>query len=508
MDTGEGGRGWVASLLLLAAFSLFSPLSLLEVNARRGAPVVKFLVVSAVFFGLAALVAALVARRLGRRRATSLVCALLLAFFSWSAVLELGRRLRLGWVMGLVLLALLMWAGWRFGDTAAFQTSMAAVGVALMATPLPGLVAWYGGEPIRIEVPTPVDGSTTTNLPDVYFVVLDGYGRGDVLESLYGFGNREFIGELEDRGFQVPPESRANYTATAGSVASTLAMDYLVAAGAVSDHRLRLALYEVIGGANPVVEGLRGSGYRYVHIESGWDGARCGPNVDTCHGAAFLDEAVWTLLGRTPAVPLAEKAFGHAFALNGLRALESLEREAGRQREEPRLVFAHVLLPHPPLTLDRRCSVREEPQPPGGAVGSRQLRGTEELDRRKAGYVEQIECVNSHVLRFLDEVDDDALVFITGDHGPDSYGQMSVPPPEWTAEEIRERLAVLSAYRLPAACTGRVNAGIDLINGMRTVVSCALDVELPPLGSRFYIYPLPDQFTEKVVDVTIVGSGG
>ena len=77
-------------------------------------------------------------------------------------------------------------------------------------------------------------------------------------------------------------------------------------------------------------------------------------------------------------------------------------------------------MPHPPLYLDEECKIRPEPEPGGGAVGARFLLGTAELERRRNAYVEQVACVNKKVLRFIDDLGDDTLAFITGDHGPDS----------------------------------------------------------------------------------------
>ena len=39
------------------------------------------------------------------------------------------------------------------------------------------------------------------NAPDIYYLVLDGYGRSNVLLSDYGFDNSEMIAALRDRGF-------------------------------------------------------------------------------------------------------------------------------------------------------------------------------------------------------------------------------------------------------------------------------------------------------------------
>ncbi len=447
-------------------------------------------------------------RWLGRQRAVGVVCGLLFGFFSWSALVELGRGTFFGIVVAVAVIGLLIWSAWRFGRSRGHRVAMAAMGIGLVAAPVPALLAWFASKPVEIVAGMPAAGVVTGKAPDVYFIVLDGYGRSDVLEDVYGFVNDQFIAALGQRGFQVPERSYANYSSTASSVSSTLAMEYLVEPGTTPDYRYVQALHDVIGGANPVVGTLKESGYHYSHIEGGWDGARCGSAVDTCYRASFLDEAMWTLIGRTPIEPIAEGWFGHAFALNGLRSLDDLIEEATTDRDTPRFVLGHVLLPHPPLTLDATCAVRPEPQPGGPAVGARFLADTPQLDARRAGYVEQVECVNERILRFLDELDEDAVVFITGDHGPDSFGQMKLAPGEWTEADIKERLSVFSAYRLPSGCSTEVTENQDLINGMRKVLGCLIEAELPALPAHAYIFPLADGPTNPTTEIDIAILGG
>jgi hypothetical protein len=62
---------------------------------------------------------------------------------------------------------------------------------------------------------------------DIYYIVLDSYGREDLLESRYDFDNSSFINELMDLGFVIPECTQSNYNSTAFSMTSSLNMDYL-----------------------------------------------------------------------------------------------------------------------------------------------------------------------------------------------------------------------------------------------------------------------------------------
>ena len=55
-------------------------------------------------------------------------------------------------------------------------------------------------------------------LPDIYYIVLDGYGRQDVLQSIYGIDNQEFMDFLVSNGFYIADNASSNYMGTAHSM--------------------------------------------------------------------------------------------------------------------------------------------------------------------------------------------------------------------------------------------------------------------------------------------------
>ena len=67
----------------------------------------------------------------------------------------------------------------------------------------------------------------TNSKPDIYYIVLDGYGREDILNEYYAYDNSEFLENLAKRGFAVPHQARSNYPKTVLSISSTLNMDYI-----------------------------------------------------------------------------------------------------------------------------------------------------------------------------------------------------------------------------------------------------------------------------------------
>ena len=46
--------------------------------------------------------------------------------------------------------------------------------------------------------------------PDIYYLVLDGYGRADFLQEEFDFDNSDLVSFLEERGFVIAQKSRAS----------------------------------------------------------------------------------------------------------------------------------------------------------------------------------------------------------------------------------------------------------------------------------------------------------
>ncbi len=71
----------------------------------------------------------------------------------------------------------------------------------------------------------------STTQPDIYYIILDMYGRSDAIQSGFGYDNSAFLDSLKKQGFYVAACSTANYTLTQLSMASSLNMNYLPALG-------------------------------------------------------------------------------------------------------------------------------------------------------------------------------------------------------------------------------------------------------------------------------------
>lgn len=486
--------------LQLLALSFQPAIALWSVNVDQNVDPVPLLAVAAMTFGAAVvLVTILRAVLASLPRALAVVSVLIVVFYGWDLLRNSSERIDarapsfVGALFALFVVAFAVVVAYAYGRTTFFRTTAIAFSLGVLAASLANLGLTYSrvSETPLPQVPVGVVNAQAGNRPDIYYVVLDGYGREDVLRTLYGHSNDTFTAELRDRGFHVPSKAVTNYSMTYVSVPGTLSMEYVIESGRPLTSNQLITLHRRIGGDNSVVRNLKAAGYEYWHLESGWSGARCGALVDRCVSAPFLDDALWALLGKTPLASTLTRRVGHPYTLaapsrfDELRSIASNGIEGSRK---PRFVFAHVLLPHAPLYFGSDCATHFDAALEGTMVGGPENVGR--LDRRKIAYADQVVCVNRRLSAFLDVVDPGSVVLFLADHGPDSYGQLAtIPLTGWSRDAILERMAIFAALRMPPACRAGLPDAFAPVNAFRLIFRCLFDAPLPDLAHRSILVP-------------------
>lgn len=343
---------------------------------------------------------------------------------------------------------------------------------------------------VSLGVGARIEAAAPKETPNVYWFVLDGYGRADVLGDVYAMKEAgDFVEALRSRGIQVSDKAVAAYPMTDLSVGSTLAMEYVASTGD-SVHDLS-DMRRLIAGDNPVVETLRAWGYTYVHWDSVWNGARCESDVEVCvsvyeRGATEIE---WVLLSMTA---IGEQIAPHLLARryaalsDPLIALGAIRQESPR---EPFFSLIHLVNPHPPhFTLGVECELR---------VAAFNLRAA----YVPADYLDAVRCVNGRMLEALEEIsanDPTAIVVMQGDHGPGVLSIADSRFDQWDDRSIRIRYGVLSAMRLPEGCV--VPDDLNLVNTFRVVIDCLSPTDVPLLPSRVF---LANRFPGEVLEVDV-----
>jgi len=262
------------------------------------------------------------------------------------------------------------------------------------------------------------------NPPDVYFFLLDSYGRADLLQQAYGFDNSEFINELEKRDFYVAPCSQSNYVRTELSLGSSLNMEYL--------QGLNDAFVPDKIGRSVLWNSLRHSAVRYNFESMGYETVA----FDT--GFEWLNINDVTHFMRPPAISSGMNEFEGLFLRTtaaryakelGLVDPDYLLGVGFRDRfkfvfnsiddvakiQQPTFSYIHVISPHPPFVFDPNGNPT---YPPDFWNDQRQY----PPDLYEKGYENQLQYLNKNMLEAIDTIMADSetppIIIIQGDHGP------------------------------------------------------------------------------------------
>ncbi len=324
--------------------------------------------------------------------------------------------------------------------------------------------------------------------PDVLFILLDAYGRDDILSELYGFDNSPFLGDMRRLGFSVDHSASANYNRTYATVSSIMDLGYPIDVGLASDEQNGV-VRGLLGQNGTLVSAFHQSGYEVTYSENGWGGSRCGDDTDNCWREGTTANSAYNLARLTPFAPLSRIWFTHPLATKSFTQFQDLSAvfDDLTASDKPQLVWSHFMLPHPPLRLDRSCVAHREPW-----RNSQTMTMGDSADAlRREAYIDQMVCVNSVLLEQLEDVlrqNPTTAVYVFGDHGPDGAGQLSTAPSDMTAEQIHERLGVLLAVREPSGCYDERSSN-TLVTAAREFVSCVLDIDMQPIEERSILVP-------------------
>lgn len=386
-----------------------------------------------------------------------------------------------------------------------------AVSIASLALLLPSIVSVAGyhlqavsgksdvsERALTLRVPSGKEGS----LPDIYYIIVDGYARSDVLGDLYDFDNSQFLDFLRGMGFYVAEGSCSNYGQTLLSLASSLNLDYVQdlpgVPGESSDDRTFLA--DMIRRST-VRESLRGIGYRLVAFETTLNDTSL-DDADIYYSTyreytslaalnAFESQLVATTflrflldIGARVERSLSSVAIDPAYERHRIRityTLSTLGEVASL--DGPDLVFVHVLAPHAPFVFGPHGERLEHHRPftlkdTGTYYGSPQ-----EYIRL---YRDQVAYLNGLLMNAIAEIlrrgHPTPIIILQADHGPGAYLDWDRPD----ERSIYERFSILNAYLVPERVRAKLYPSITPVNTFRLVFAEQFGAEVPLLEDRVY----------------------
>lgn len=440
-------------------------------------PMLASLFLGTIFFGLINLA-------IKQNAKSALLATITLTFFfSYGHVENILRKTYIlanknVWHILLTFVTLLLLTGMFFlfqryvKDVQPFTLTLNLVGVIILVSPIYTIVTKQATPQTSIEQKAP--SMQTEALPDIYYIILDGYSRHDTLDAL-GYDNSAFRSELEEMGFYIASCSRSNYRTTLLSLTSTLNMDYLyefIPHKGRKDTNLA-PLYDALKN-NRVRRELTEMGYKVVTFETGY------------RWLEWEDADIYMHMNENPFTAAWLHPFEYGFlkttALDSLTNTSLLAKERFKSHYQrvqfvfeqlpettslpgPKFVYAHIIVPHAPFMFLPDGSINPDTRYYASEDG---VGETEEINA--VGYLNNVRYVDNIFPEVVGDIlrnnQAPTVIVVQGDHG--------------LIYENR-KYNILNAYYFPGEHASEVYPTITPVNTFRFIFSQYLGKELPLL---------------------------
>jgi hypothetical protein len=439
------------------AFAIFPILALLSYNITEVPPRValRSLVISLIATASIFLLLSLITHKWQKAGLTTTL--LLIMFYSYGQVYELlqahpilginlGRHRYLVIIYATIIIVTLWLIYFKSTDYSISTQILNIVGIFLLVYPVIK-VANYSYRTTVTEqrlASNPLNIATSIltkpkKLPDVYFIVIDGYTRGNAFLNDLKFDNSAFLNELSSMGFYIASCSLTNYGSTRESLTATLNMDYIPtliseiqAQGFTQSDDVWMLLKQ-----SRVRYLLETMGYKTVAFDSGfeWSRMRDADIYLTYSGVPYEMQALQpfeAMLIRSSALLIWSDSTYKSLLTQASTIFKTTNTEfedhIDRQRyildelpripsyPGPKFVFAHILIPHPPFVFLPNGDIQTDPRfysnPGYGPVtGAIQMQG----------YLNQVQFINNRMPAILDTIIEKSsvppIIVLMGDHG-------------------------------------------------------------------------------------------
>ncbi len=329
--------------------------------------------------------------------------------------------------------------------------------------------------------------ASTEKHPDIYYIILDGFARQDILKEIYHADDSVFVSSLENLGFFVASQSTSNYPQTYLSVSSALNLKYLddVALTVGEESQDRGPLRKIIKD-NQVYQTLKEKGYSFVSFPYTWTGT-----ADNQHTDIYMQDQIGfgefgdLFLNLTPLSIFLQKNL--QFEQHRNKILHVFEKMPDVAKiEKPTFTYTHILAPHPPFVFKSDGGPTEMTGKMYGNDGSHYFELHPNKEEYRKLYAEQLSFIAKKTLAMTKEIiensKEEPVIIIQSDHGP---GSML----EWEDEEktnLPERFSILNAYYLPSDKNTKLYETITPVNSFRVVFNNIFDANLELLPDRNY----------------------
>ncbi|MCX5782697.1 MAG: hypothetical protein NT145_08405 [Elusimicrobia bacterium] len=331
-----------------------------------------------------------------------------------------------------------------------------------------------------------VSGKSTTNsqinnnntvaklrgdLPDIYYIIPDGYAGYDTLREIYGYDNGEFIDYLRKKGFYVAIKSRSNYPRTEYSIPSSLGMNY---------HNEKKII------ENAVMRTFEAKGYKYISLSDMMESGDTNFSLKDMFTNEFFIIIIRTTI--IDAVAQRFKLYSNYVRRNVLRSFEKLSKSV--ELESPKFVFAHIMSPHPPYVFGKNGEKTE--------VKMMALNVYKTPWDDNEGYKNQLIYINSRLKETVDTILSKSkkrpIIIIQGDHGPNLALN--------SESRIKASTRIMNAYYLPADIQKHLYSSITPVNSFRVILKYYFNDGNELLPDRVFYAPFESTKFEDVTETS------
>lgn len=285
---------------------------------------------------------------------------------------------------------------------------------------------------------------------DVYFIILDEYAGLESIKELYQYDNKEFVNELEKRGFYVARKSKTRYTSSEQCVAAVLNMRYLEK----GEDPYRLIQDSL------VAQLFKELGYKIFIFPINSRAVFKNSDEIFEYSNPWFNDFNLTLLKTSMLRFLADAAienndYGQRYRNKILFIFEKLRHLAGMK--EPKFIYCHILCPHAPFVFDAN----------GGAVQPGNFLNLKD----KKYYLEQYMYMNKKIIETVDELQARSsvppIIIIQSDHGQrGTTGSYRMPVGNLWQD-------IFCAYCLPGTDAKVLSPSISPVDTFRLILPAA-----------------------------------
>jgi hypothetical protein len=274
--------------------------------------------------------------------------------------------------------------------------------------------------------------------PNIYYIVMDAYASSEGLRRYYKYNNNDFDDSLSKYGFFISKDSRSHYYHTLACMASNLNLSLLTKVSNDNAFFFANTSYNELIKESLLVRRFVANGYSFVNY-SPFDIEKKPRyySVDI-----FFPKPVMSMLSSPNfwvLKNLIRKKDAFIPLFPNLKILKRLEEEAGYNAKQPRFIYVHLMMPHPPYEFDESGKVSH-------------------VANNKTAYLSQLKYLNTVILRTVSNIvaveKENAIIILQGDHGSrEIKNKLKI--------DVDEATTVYAAFRLPDDFREVIHEGVD-----------------------------------------------